>query len=231
MSTSDPIQPYPTEPGGSPAGPVVPPKPPRNTIGLIGLIVAILGFAFAVIEGAYLLGWLLLPVGFILGLVGLFARDRKKGVAVAAVIVSIVGTIAGAIAFTSSLGRVVDEEFQSGTTTVLPSAGASPAESQAGAAPSQNAGKRTIELKVNSERGAQVTYSTGSGTSNEQTTGAWNKTLETDESFTIISVSAINADFMKENSITCEILVDGESVSQQSGNGKSAMATCSATIS
>ena len=36
MSTSDPIQPYPTEPGGSPAGPVVPPKPPRNTIGLIG---------------------------------------------------------------------------------------------------------------------------------------------------------------------------------------------------
>ena len=55
MSTSDPIQPYPTEPGGSPAGPVVPPKPPRNTIGLIGLIVAILGFAFAVIEGAYLL--------------------------------------------------------------------------------------------------------------------------------------------------------------------------------
>ena len=84
---------------------------------------------------------------------------------------------------------------------------------------------------MNSERGAQVTYSTGSGTSNEQTTGAWNKTLETDESFTIISVSAINADFMKENSITCEILVDGESVSQQSGNGKSAMATCSATIS
>ena len=132
MSASDPIQPYPTEPGSTPPAPPAPTKRPRNTIALVALIVAILGFAFAVIEGAYLLGWVLLPIGFVLGLVGLFARDRGKGLAVAAVIVSVVGTIAGVVAFTSSMSRVVNESFRPGTTTVVPSPGATTTDAPAG---------------------------------------------------------------------------------------------------
>ncbi|WP_454228359.1 hypothetical protein [Propioniciclava flava] len=231
MSASDPIQPYPTEPGSTPPAPPAPTKRPRNTIALVALIVAILGFAFAVIEGAYLLGWVLLPIGFVLGLVGLFARDRGKGLAVAAVIVSVVGTIAGVVAFTSSMSRVVNESFRPGTTTVVPSPGATTTEAPAGSPATTASGKRTIELKVTSERQASVSYAVGSGSSSEETSGSWSKTLQTDRGFEFVSLSAMNAEYSKKNAITCEILVDGVSVSQQSGSGTSAMASCSATVS
>lgn len=239
MTASDPIQPYPGTPG--PQGPIPPAgpqgKPPRtrNTIGLIAMIVAIAGFVFAVMEGAYILGWILLPIGFVLGLVGLFQRDKPKGMAIAAVIISIVGTIAGAIAFMSSMTRIVDETLgSSGTTTAVAPAspGVQAQPTQDAAQPTQAAdGKRSIELKVTTKGKAQVTYVTGGGTSSEEIKADWSKTLETDKSFEIVSVSVINGDFAKSNNVTCEILVDGQSVEKQSGSGTSAMANCTTTVS
>ncbi|QIK71968.1 hypothetical protein G7070_06440 [Propioniciclava coleopterorum] len=232
--SQQPIQPFPADSAAPGAQQPLPPaKPGRNTIGLIALIVAVLGFVFAVMEGAYILGWVLLPIGFILGLVGLFARDKPKLTAIAAVIVAIVGTVAGAIAFTSSMGRIVDEAFQqAGTTTVAPATPGVATTTDAAASTTQPAtGKRTIELKVATERGATVTYGTGAGSSNEEIKAAWTKTLQTDKSFEIVSLVVVSSDFTKANNVTCEILVDGQSVAQQSGSGTGAMASCTATVS
>lgn len=88
-----------------------PPLKQRFTLAIAALVTAILGFVFAVWEGAYIVGWVLLPVAFILSLVALFQRDRPKKMAAAALAVTVVGTIAGAVAFVSSLASAVDEAF------------------------------------------------------------------------------------------------------------------------
>lgn len=88
----------------------------RNIIGIIGLVCAILGVIFSCIPGFLIVGWILLPAAFVLGLVGLFPKGKKKGAAIAAVIVSIVGTIIAALAFVFVVGNAFDKEFNKDTT-------------------------------------------------------------------------------------------------------------------
>ena len=129
--TPQPAQ-VPPFPGGQPPQPAA--KPARNIVAIVALVVSLLGFVFAVMEGAYLLGWILLPIAFVLSLVGLFQKAPKHA-AVAALIISIVGTIAGGVAFLSSMARVADEAFGGTTPSVVPAAGAPAAGAPAAAAP------------------------------------------------------------------------------------------------
>lgn len=83
----------------------------RNTVGLIALILAISGTVFAVIPGAAIVGWLLLPAAFVLSIVSLFLKDQKRGQGIAALVVSIVGTLVGVLAFVAMIGTAVDDAF------------------------------------------------------------------------------------------------------------------------
>jgi hypothetical protein len=90
-----PNYPYPIyPPPPSLAGPQAPAKR-TNTIGLIALIVSIIGFVFACVPGALIVGWVLLPMAFVLGIVGVFLSGKAKGTSIAAIIVSIIGTVVG----------------------------------------------------------------------------------------------------------------------------------------
>src|SRR5258707_24947 len=92
-----PNYPYPVyPPPPSPAGPQAPAKR-NNTIGLIALIVSIIGFVFACVPGALIVGWVLLPMAFVLGIVGVFLSGKAKGTSVAAIVVSIIGTVVGVV--------------------------------------------------------------------------------------------------------------------------------------
>ncbi|GAA3948445.1 DUF4352 domain-containing protein [Gordonia caeni] len=97
---------------GAYAPPPQPPaaRKPRNTVGIIAVAAAVIGFVFACIPGALIIGWILLPIAFILGLVGLFGSGAK-GTAIAAVVISIVGTIVGALVFFTVLSDAVDDAF------------------------------------------------------------------------------------------------------------------------
>ncbi|GAA4743148.1 DUF4352 domain-containing protein [Gordonia alkaliphila] len=99
-----------------------PPPPPapksRNTIGIIALVAALVGFLFACIPGALIIGWILLPIAFILGIVGLF-NSQPKGTAIAAVIISIVGTIVGVVVFLTVVTDAVDDALNSDDTVSL----------------------------------------------------------------------------------------------------------------
>jgi hypothetical protein len=91
-------------PGPWPYPPPVGPQPlarQKNALGLIALVAGIIGFIFACIPGALIVGWVLLPIAFILGVVGLFlSGTTPKGASIAAVIISVVGTIVGVAVFT-----------------------------------------------------------------------------------------------------------------------------------
>ena len=101
---TDHVRPVGNAPGQSDvvaAGPSAPEpeKKPRNVLGIVALALAAVGFIFACIPGALIVGWILLPIAFILGIVALFQKDKPKWQGVTAIIVSVVGTIIGVIVF------------------------------------------------------------------------------------------------------------------------------------
>lgn len=111
-----------------PESAVVDSGPGRNVLGLIALITAILGTIFACMPGALIVGWVLLPIAFILALVSLFLRGRKRGTGIAALIVSVVGTVIGVVVFFAVVADSFDEAFSDDTTVSAPEASADDAE-------------------------------------------------------------------------------------------------------
>lgn len=126
-NTQPPVPDAPTPepaPVVAPAAPVaaapvaVAEKPARNILGLVALGVAALGFIFACIPGALIVGWVLLPVGFILGLVSIFFKGKAKWPSITAIIVSVVGTIIGVIVFFAVVAAAFNDSF-GGTDTEI----------------------------------------------------------------------------------------------------------------
>lgn len=109
-NTPNPNVPYPPQsrPYQSPSV-----EPGKNTPGLIALILAIVGFIFACIPGALIIGWILLPAAFILSIVGLTRAGRKKGTSIAALVLSVVGTIVGFTVFATLVSGAVDDAIDS----------------------------------------------------------------------------------------------------------------------
>lgn len=95
-----------------------------NIVGLIALIAAVIGFIFACIPGALIIGWILLPIAFIMSLVSLFLKGKSKWMGVTALVLSIVGTIVGVIVFVSVVATSIDDAVNNGDTTVVQPSGA-----------------------------------------------------------------------------------------------------------
>ncbi len=81
-----------------------------HLLGVIALAVAVIGFIFACIPGALIVGWVLLPIAFVLSLVALFLKG-KKWPAITALAVSIVGTIVGFVVFFTVVAMSFDDAF------------------------------------------------------------------------------------------------------------------------
>ncbi|GAA1182136.1 DUF4352 domain-containing protein [Nesterenkonia xinjiangensis] len=105
-------------------GPVaVEAAPSRNVLGIIALITAILGTIFACVPGALILGWALLPIAFVLALVSLFLKGKKRGAGIAGLIVSVVGTVIGVIVFFAVVADAFDDTFTDETIVSAPEEG------------------------------------------------------------------------------------------------------------
>lgn len=114
-------------------------KRPRNTIGLIAFITSVVGFIFACVPGALIVGWVLLPIAFILALVSLFMKGRGKGLGITALILSVVGTIVGFVVFFAVVSTSFDEAFSGGETTIAAPVDALESSETSDEAPQQDA--------------------------------------------------------------------------------------------
>lgn len=136
-----PVPPQAPTPAGAPIPQGAPPSSgvgrTRNTLGLVALVVAVLGTVFALVHGAMIVGWILLPIAFVLSVVALVQHGRPKGMAVAALVVSIVGTVVGVVAFMGAVGDAVDDAFN---TPVSGAARSEDTVSQSAAAPQESTG-------------------------------------------------------------------------------------------
>lgn len=118
------------------------PKPARNVLALIALIVSIVGFIFACIPGALIVGWILLPIAFILSIVSLFLKGSGKGLGIAGLIVSVVGTIVAVVVFFAVVATSFSEAFSDETTVVVEEPADDAGEAPADDAPAAEAGSR-----------------------------------------------------------------------------------------
>ncbi|WP_265980376.1 hypothetical protein [Arthrobacter sp. MI7-26] len=120
-------------------------------LGLIALITAALGFIFACIPGALIVGWILLPIAFVLSIVSLFLKDKAKWMGITALITSIVGTIIGVVVFFAVVATSFNNSFGSGNTTVVkPSVGAAASNAAAENKPAAQSGTRENPYPIGS---------------------------------------------------------------------------------
>lgn len=124
-------------------------KKSRNVIGIVALIASVIGFIFAVMPGALIVGWVLLPISFILAIVSLFQKDKRKGAGISALIISIVGAIAGALVFAVVVADAVDDAFSGGDVTV-----SAPGDEEADGQAADDAGGGPAADEGDSEAGA-----------------------------------------------------------------------------
>ncbi|WP_280447655.1 DUF4352 domain-containing protein [Nocardia cyriacigeorgica] len=120
--TSPPYPPSPPpqwSPAGPYPGPPVAPGKERNTLGIIAVITAVVGFIFACIPGALIVGWVLLPIAFILGIVGVCQSGKTKGTSIAAIIISLVGTVVGFVVFFAVVSDAFDDAFDTSDISVV----------------------------------------------------------------------------------------------------------------
>lgn len=133
--------------GGAPAPAPPAPAPEQggpNVLGIVALVIAAVGFVFACIPFIQVVAWVLLPIAFVLSIVALFLAGRKWP-AITGLVISVVGAIVGAVVAAvvvfGIFGRIVDsgviqEEIREGLEeefgSPVPTAPASPGESEAG---------------------------------------------------------------------------------------------------
>lgn len=103
------------------AGPPLTAPKRRNTLGLIALIASITGFVFSCIPGALIIGWILLPMALILGIVGVCLSGQAKGTSIAAIVTSVVGTVVGAVVFLTVVSNAFSDAFDTSDLTAAPS--------------------------------------------------------------------------------------------------------------
>ncbi|MHC6231749.1 hypothetical protein ACX5I6_19630 [Arthrobacter sp. MMS24-T111] len=175
-----------------------------NGFGTTALVLGIVGIVFAIIPILGTVAFILGPLAIIFGAIGLTRKFTKKGTSIAGLILGAVAIIV-AIIVTSLVAAAAN-----GVNDALNK-------------------EHKVEYVVTTTGPAKVTYWNGNGSSNEDIAANWKKDLTAKGiSFSTLSVTG---DFSATTSVTCEILVDGASVSKNSGSGTGAMASCSGNSS
>jgi hypothetical protein len=140
-----------TEHGSPPAAPSSPSKEANNVVGLVALVASVVGLIFACIPGALVVGWVLLPIAFVLGIVGLFLTGKSKITSIAAVPVSIIGTVIGVVVFFTVVSDAVKDSFNKSdlsASSATPNLSAPAPSANGGSADNDQAGGRANPFAI-----------------------------------------------------------------------------------
>lgn len=88
-------------PGGGYGAPPPQPEPPKKSsiVGIIATVLAIVGTIIGCIPVIYVVGWIMLVVAFVTGIVALFLNNQSTMWGVAALIISVVGSLITSLVF------------------------------------------------------------------------------------------------------------------------------------
>lgn len=111
MSTTITEPAAPATPSTNPAEPAGVDEPIRsNTVGRVALVLAIVGFVMAIFMMTAGLAWMLLIPAIGLAIAGLLIPRRRRAVAIAALIVAVIGLLVSLVGLRLPAGSVADQE-------------------------------------------------------------------------------------------------------------------------
>lgn len=175
------------------------PTPPSNGVGIASLILGIISFLIAFIPFVGIAGIITGLLAVIFGIVALVKGQIKA--------LAIVGTVLGAVSLAIAIG-----------VTYLTYLGISMVGNAISSASADMSKPHEVRYVVTAQTKAKVTYSSGTGTSNDEVTGTWEKNAEFTR-YQSFSISVRDSQPTETGKVTCEIFVDGQSVSKNSGLG------------
>jgi hypothetical protein len=173
-----------------------------NGLGVAAMVVGIVSIVLSIIPIVGMMAFFLGAIAVILGVIAVLLKNRKKGMAITGIILGVVSLIVAGIvtALVAAAAQAVDESLNA---------------------------EHTVEYVVKSNGDASVSYWSGNGSSDVDITKDWTKTVNT-TGFDLSSLTVIGG-IDGATKVSCEVIVDGESVSKNSGSGDLATASCSGT--
>lgn len=95
-------------------------------------------------------------------------------------------------------------------------------------APAEDGVTATFKVTTTGTK-TSVTWGTGSGMSQDEIKkGSWSKKVKLDDNFDVATLTVTSADYMKSQTVTCEIFLNGVSKAKNKSKGKMAIANCTA---
>lgn len=169
-----------------------------NGLGVAALVLGIVAVVFSIIPLVGVIAFFIGGLALILGVIGALKKNRPRGTAITGAILGLASIIIAAVITAGTVAAVdaIDKEINK---------------------------ESVITYKATSEGKADASYGAISGTSNEAFTGDWTKDASV-TGWDAASLIIQSDDITSDQKLTCEILVDGESVAKQSGTS---MVSCS----
>lgn len=187
---------------------------------VVGIIAILLSWVPIVNNFAAILG----VIGVVFGIVGIVAtrskgRRRGKALAIAATVLSVISIVI-VLVTQSSYGKAIDDLSN---------------QVQQSQADQKKANEeRTITMKATSNGPASAMYGGLGETHTEDFNGTWEKTMTGKEAGDYPTLSVSSSDFTSADlsgvQVSCEIVVNGKSVSKHDGSGSGANAYCDIPI-
>lgn len=171
--------------------------PKRNKWSIAAFVAAVTGFIFGCIPGALIIGWVLLPVAFVLGIVSAILPG-KKTLSIWAIVLSVAGGIVSAFVFISvAAGAISDALDEAAATPNAPmSAPVTPsAENELQDEPQAQAGSREDPLPIGatiSGKAWDVVVNSVNLAGNEavQDANQFNEAPEADSGYIVVNLTA-----------------------------------------
>lgn len=116
-----------------------------HVLAIIALVTAIVGFVFACVPGALIVGWVLLPIAFVLSIVALFLRG-KKWPAIVGLVVAVVGTVVGFVVFFVIIANAARDAFKDLPTAPISSPTPGSTQAAGSSVSPEDAGKYQVEI-------------------------------------------------------------------------------------
>jgi uncharacterized membrane protein len=183
---------------------------PQNGLGTAGFVLGLIGLLFSPIPLIGVIAWPLVILGLIFSLVGLTratkGRATNKGLAIAGVVLSVIGLII-CILWVAAFGKAVDDVNKESSRVA------------------------TVQYEITGDaKNVTITYTTfsGDGTSTGQETAAtlpWTKSVETTGLAKGGSLAVTASP--DGGTVSCKVSVDGHEAKTSTASGPLATATCS----
>lgn len=239
-STQPETQQYPgyqqsNQPGGFPEAPKA---PVGKGLAITALVLGIVALVFC------WLPFLGIPVGIaaiIVGIIGMTRKGASKpmpligailgglGLVLSIIVIIVAAVFVNSLSGGASSAAAAYSSAVAGLETPASPAASSPAAEQSAPASSAAAnGARTVKYVVTSSGPGKADYTTENGSSNAPVNGSWEKEITMNGKFLLTALTITADDVMANTELSCEIFIDGKSVSKKTGTS---LVICSGTTS